>query len=68
MLLSFSLQICKMSTHCHASKVFTIEKLQNLKLEKALDWGEGGELTFLNSSRVLSEFGATAVQLSLDEN
>ena len=30
--------------------------------------GEGGELTFLNSSRVLSEFGTTAVQLSLDEN
>ena len=57
-----------MSTHCHVSKVFTIEKLQNLKLEKALDGGEGGELTFLNSSRVLSEFGTTAVQLSLDEN
>ena len=41
-------------------EIFRIEKLQNLKLEKAQREEWGGELTFLNSSGELSESGASA--------
>ena len=42
-------------------EIFRIEKLQNLKFEKAQrEELLGGELTFLNSSGELSESGASA--------